>query len=81
MLLISLLPRPIARPVRNAVRRSGRFLRRITPLTWCIWLALVSDLAAPGYLVFNLGVTKVDATVIAEELIIAWEVITDAPSP
>ncbi|MEO0373242.1 MAG: hypothetical protein AAF329_01185 [Cyanobacteria bacterium P01_A01_bin.17] len=36
--------------------------RRVTPLTWLLWAALVSDLAAPGYLVFHLGLTTVDIT-------------------
>ena len=43
--------------------------RRITPLTWLIWAALVSDLAAPGYLVFHLGVTEVDLKAITSEVV------------
>ena len=49
-------------------------LRRVTPLTWLVWAALLSDLAAPGYLVFHLGVREVDASVIAKEATKLWEV-------
>lgn len=56
--------------------------RRITPLTWLIWAALAADVAAPGYLVFNLGFTRIDisntASAIATEVVTGWEVITDA---
>lgn len=41
---------------------------RVTPLTFCLWLALASDLAAPGYLVFHLGVTRLDVKAIAAEV-------------
>ena len=45
-----------------------RFLRRVTPLTWLIWLATVANLAAPGYLRFHLGVAIVDASPILESI-------------
>lgn len=44
--------------LRLAIRRS---LTKVTLLTWIIWAALISDLAAPGYLKFNLIVTNFDA--------------------
>ena len=50
--------------LRFAVRR---FLRRVTPLTWLIWVLLVSDLAAPGYLKFNLVITQFDAIAFWDE--------------
>lgn len=40
---------------------------RITPLTWLIWALLVSDLAAPGYLKFNLLITQFDAIAFVNE--------------
>ena len=46
------LPRPIF-----AVRC---FCRRVTPLTWLIWMLLLSDLSAPGHLRFHLVLTEVD---------------------
>ena len=45
-----------------------RFLRRVTPLTWFIWLATVANLAAPGYLRFHLGLVVVDASPILESI-------------
>lgn len=36
------------------------FLRRITPLTWVIWLLLLADLSAPGYGRLNLIITQVN---------------------
>ncbi len=59
----------------HAVRR---FLRRITPFTWLIWGALVADLSAPGYLVFNLVITDVNAQVVATEVLALWKLATDA---
>ena len=53
-------------------------LRRVTPLTWLAWAALLSDLAAPGYLVFHLGFRQVDANAIATEAAELWEVATSA---
>ena len=50
--------------LRFAVRR---YLRRVTPLTWLIWALLVSDLAAPGYLKFNLVITQFDAIAFIEK--------------
>ena len=50
--------------LRFAVRR---YLRRVTPLTWLIWVLLVSDLAAPGYLKFNLVITQFDAIAFWQE--------------
>ena len=50
--------------LRFAVRR---FIRRVTPLTWLIWALLVSDLAAPGYLKFNLVFTQFDAISFVEK--------------
>ena len=50
--------------LRFAVRRH---LRRVTPLTWLIWALLVSDLAAPGYLKFNLVITQFDAIAFVEK--------------
>ena len=44
-----------------------RYLRRVTPLTWLIWALLVSDLAAPGYLKFNLVITQFDAIAFVEK--------------
>lgn len=44
-----------------------RFLRRVTPLTWLIWVLLISDLSAPGYLRFNLIVRQVDARAFIEQ--------------
>ena len=59
------------RAVRLFVHRLTRQLdpRRITPLTFFLWTALVSDLAAPGYLVFHLGITEVDLSEIASEVV------------
>ena len=51
-------------------------LKRVTLLTWLVWAMLLSDLAAPGYLVFHLGIREVDASVIAEEARELWEVAT-----
>ena len=45
-----------------------RFLRRVTPLTWLIWLATVANLAAPGYLRFHLGFAIVDALPILDSI-------------
>lgn len=56
-----------------------RFLRRITPLTWLLWIALISDFCAPGYLVFHVGVKEVDASVVLEEVLAVWKVAIDAP--
>lgn len=70
----------IARLIASPARVGRRFFARVTPLTWCIWLAAFSDLAAPGYLVFHLGFTQVDISVVATELITAWEVTTGAPN-
>ena len=50
--------------LRFAVRR---YLRRVTPLTWLIWALLISDLAAPGYLKFNLVITQFDAIAFVEK--------------
>ena len=50
--------------LRFAVRR---YLRRVTPLTWLIWALLVADLAAPGYLKFNLVITQFDAIAFIEK--------------
>ena len=50
--------------LRFAVRR---YLRRVTPLTWLIWALLISDLAAPGYLKFNLVITQFDAIAFVEQ--------------
>ena len=50
--------------LRFAVRR---YLRRVTPLTWLIWALLVSDLAAPGYLKFNLVIIQFDAIAFVEK--------------
>ena len=50
--------------LRFAVRR---YLRRMTPLTWLLWALLVSDLAAPGYLKFNLVITQFDAIAFIEK--------------
>ncbi len=50
--------------LRFAVRR---FLRRVTPLTWLIWVLLISDLSAPGYLRFNLVFVQVDAGAFIEQ--------------
>ena len=44
-----------------------RFLRSITPLTWLIWLLLLSDLSAPGYLRFQLIVTEFDVRAFISE--------------
>lgn len=43
--------------------------RRVTPLTWLIWALLISDLAAPGYLRFNLFLIQVDASSIIKQAI------------
>ena len=51
-------------------------LRRVTLLTWLVWAALLSDLAAPGYLVFHLGIREVDASAISKEATQPWEVVT-----
>lgn len=56
-----------------------RFFDRVTPLTWVIWAALLSDLCAPGYLVFHIGIRTVDASVIATEVLALWKFVTDAP--
>jgi hypothetical protein len=52
----------------SPVIRLRLFLRRITPLTWVIWLLLIADLAAPGYGRLNLLITQVN---IADALSIA----------
>ena len=49
-------------------------LRRVTLLTWLLWGLLLSDLAAPGYLVFHLGIREVDASAISESARELWEV-------
>ena len=49
-------------------------LRRVTLLTWLLWVLLLSDLAAPGYLVFHLGIREVDASAISEAARELWEV-------
>ena len=67
----------IARFIRWRIQR---FFKRVTPLTWLIWAALVSDLAAPGYLKFNLVITTIDASAVSTEVITLWEVATDASS-
>ncbi|MGI8935689.1 MAG: hypothetical protein ACR2FS_16610 [Phormidesmis sp.] len=69
----------MARFIQWRTQSAKRFLKRVTPLTWLIWAALVSDLAAPGYLKFNLGITTLDASVISTEMATLWEVATDAP--
>lgn len=69
----------MARFIQWRIQSAKRFLKRVTPLTWLIWAALVSDLAAPGYLKFNLGITTLDATAISTEITALWEVATDAP--
>ena len=69
----------IARFIRWRIYLVKRFLHRVTPLTWFIWAALVSDLCAPGYLQFNLVVTTLDARALSTELIAVWKVATDAP--
>ena len=50
--------------LKFAVRR---FARRITPLTWLLWLLLVSDLAAPGYLRFHLLIREIDLRVFVQD--------------
>ena len=42
-------------------------LRRVTPLTWLIWVLLISDLAAPGYLKFNFVIAQFDAIAFVKE--------------
>ena len=42
-------------------------ISRVTPLTWLVWALFVSDLAAPGYLKFNLLVTQFDAVAFIHE--------------
>ncbi|MGB7085368.1 MAG: hypothetical protein WBD47_07435 [Phormidesmis sp.] len=69
----------IVRFIRWRMQRVTRFLKRVTPFTWLIWAALVSDLAAPGYLKFNLGITTLDASALSAEIATLWEVATDAP--
>jgi hypothetical protein len=44
----------------SPVIRLRLFLRRITPLTWVIWLLLIADLAAPGYGRLNFLITQVN---------------------
>ena len=64
------------RSARLFVHRLKRELnpRRITPLTFFLWAALVSDLAAPGWLVFHFGVARLDVSAIASAvLVIALE--------
>ena len=51
-------------------------LKRVTLLTWLLWALLLSDLAAPGYLVFHLGIREVDASAISKEATELWEVAT-----
>jgi hypothetical protein len=51
-----------------------RFFRRVTPLTWFIWGLTVANLAAPGYLKFNLGIAIVDASKVIESINV--EVVT-----
>lgn len=69
----------IARFIRWRIYSVRRFCRRVTPLTWFIWAALISDLCAPGYLKFNLGITTFDANAISTEVTTMWKVATDAP--
>ncbi len=61
----------------SPVIRLRLFLRRITPLTWVIWLLLIADLAAPGYGRLNLLITQVN---IADALSIARTGKPYAPS-
>ncbi len=69
----------LPRYMRGRCYAAKRFLRRVTPLTWLIWAALVSDLCAPGYLVFHLGVTEVSGQAVAAEVLALWKVATNAP--
>ena len=65
--------------IKPRYRRSARLFahrlkrqlspRRITPLTFFLWAALISDLAAPGWLVFHFGVTRLDISAIASEVL------------
>ena len=43
--------------------------RRITPLTFLLWAALISDLAAPGWLIFHLGFTQLNVSAIASAVL------------
>lgn len=58
--------------------RIRRFLRRVTPLTWAIWLLLVADLLEPGYLKFDFLVARVDATAISGEANKVIDAVTNA---
>ena len=50
------------------IRFAARWhLGRVTRLTWLIWIALVADLCAPGYLIFHLGFTTVDVRSLLSE--------------
>ena len=69
----------MVREVRRRIFSIKRFFGRVTPLTWLIWLALFSDLCAPGYLVFHIGLKEADASVIVDEVLALWKVATDAP--
>ena len=69
----------IARSIQWRIYCMKRFFRRVTPLTWLIWAALVSDLCAPGYLKFHIGITTVDASAVATEVTAVWKVASDAP--
>ena len=40
---------------------------KLTPLTVLIWVLLISDLAAPGYLKFHLVITQFDAIAFVNE--------------
>lgn len=68
----------IPRFIHWRIQNTKRFLKRVTPLTWFIWAATVSDLCAPGYLTFHLLVTELDMSEIATEVVTVWEVATDA---
>lgn len=48
--------------------RVTRFLKRVTPLTWVIWLAFLADVAQPGWMRFDLLVLEVDISDVAGEV-------------
>lgn len=63
------------------VLRLRLFLRRITPLTWGIWLLLLADLSAPGYGKLNLVIATVDLSDVLSIVRTGKPYAADTPHP
>lgn len=51
---------------------TARFLARVTPLTWAIWLILIADLLAPGQWRYSYIVAELDLSTLVEEVSLAY---------